>query len=413
MLYDNALLGRIYLETARVTGDAELESVGREILDYLLADLRLPDGGFASSEDADTEGTEGAFYTFTLAEIEAAAGRHAEMAASVFGATETGDLDGANVLRLAATEGEAAAATGVASTEAGEIMADIRRHLLETRSRRPRPALDDKAVCAWNALAIRALAEAGAALGETAYLDAAVDAARFVLRRLRREDGRLVRSWRRGRPSVPGFAEDYGAVAVALFSLYQATGDAEWYREAERTTRDMLELFWDDAAGGCFAAGRDAEPLIARPKSLTDNPTPSGNSLAAEALSLLAAATADTSLDDRIAAISRLASQVVEHAPAAAGHLLAVLHSTMNRLELAIVGDPADPRTATLIDAVRSSFRPHVFLAVGDPSDPEPAVPLLRERPAGPDGRPTAYLCRGAVCDAPTAEPGDLLRRLA
>jgi len=413
MLYDNALLARLYLRAWQVTGNPRFETVARETLDYLLTDMQLPGSGFASAEDADSEGAEGRFYVFTHQELAGAAGEHTALASAVFGVTEEGNFEGSNVLHLAEPIERVAAEMGLTGEEAAASLSAARERLLTARSARLRPALDDKVICAWNALAIRAFAEAGAVLGEQAYLDTAIEAARFILNDLRAGDGRLLRSWRRGTASIPAFADDYAATAVALFSLHQATGDQDWYRKAADLTLRMLDLFWDDTDGGVFATGHDAERLIARPKNLYDNPTPSDNSLAAEALSYLAAATGDASMLDRIETIARLAGVLVEQAPSATGHLLAVLSTARDQQELAIVGDADDPRTAELLEVARERFRPGVFVAVGHPGDPDPAIPLLRDRPAGPDGAPRAYLCRGFVCDAPVSNPEALRGLLA
>jgi uncharacterized protein YyaL (SSP411 family) len=173
----------------------------------------------------------------------------------------------------------------------------------------------------------------------------------------------------------------------------------------------MIDLFWDDEAGGVFATGHDAEQLIARPKNLFDNPTPSDNSLAAEALSMLAAATGDQGHADKVEAIARVAGVLAERAPSAAGHLLAVLASFHQRRELAIVGSPSDDRTAALLSVARERFRPEVFLAFGEPAS-EPVVPLLIDRPAGSAGEPLAYVCTGFVCAQPTGDPGALRSQL-
>ena len=280
--------------------------------------------------------------------------------------------------------------------------------LAEVRARRIRPGLDDKVVTAWNGLAIRALAEAGMALGEPAWIDLATATARFLLEELCRPDGRLLRSWRDGRAAIPGFCDDHGALAVGLFALYQATGDQAWFAEAERLTRRMIDLFWDDDDGGFFATGDDAEALIARPKNLFDNPTPSGNSLAAEALQHLAAYTGEGALLDMMERTIRGSGRLMERYPSGVGHMLAVaLVADGPPWELAVVG-PEKGRER-LLEAVRSGFHPDVFVAPGGDGD---TVPLLAGR-RGVDGKATAYLCRGFVCDAPITDPAALRAALA
>ena len=412
MLYDNALLARLYLRAGQVTGNPRFETIARETLDYLLADLRLPDGGFASSEDADSEGREGAFYVFTHDEVVAAAGDDAPAALAAFGVTEPGGFEGTNVLYRAAPDAAVAATVGVTEEQAAAAVARSRRRLRQARSARIRPALDDKAVTSWNALAIRALAEAGAVLGEPGYLAAAEQAAGFLLRELRDGHGRLQRSWREGRCSGPGFADDYAAALTAFLALHQSTQDPGWYRHAAETADQLVALFWDDADGGVFATGRDAEQLIARPKNLFDNPVPSENSLAAEGFAALAAATGDPAWRDRCEAIARAAGAAIHRAPAGVGHLLAVLASASDQQELAIVGDPADPRTAALTGTAAERFRPGLFVAVGAPGDDHPSIPLLEGRTTGPGGEPLAYLCRGFVCDRPTGDPAVLAEML-
>ena len=412
MLYDNSLLARIYLRAHQVTGDPDLARIAGETLDYIMRDLGLPGGGFASSEDADSEGEEGRFYTFTLEEFLKITGEHSGAAGPHFGVTAAGDLEGRNVLRRALTVEQAATRAGLEPSRTEHAVAEAHQLLRRARARRVRPFRDDKVVCAWNGMAIRALAEAAFVLDDERYLSGAIAAARFVLQNLRSGEGRLMRSWREGRVSGPAFADDHGALALGLFAVYEATGDDAWYREAERITTDLVGLFWDDEQGGVHATGRDAERLIARPVNQFDNPTPSDNSLAAEALARLAAATGDTALFDRIEAIGRRSALLVERAPDAAGHLLAVLHSTAKQQELAIVGDPADPRTGALLAEVRSRFRPEVFVAMADPAHPVTAVPLLRHRQAGPEGTPLAYLCRRFACEEPTPDPSVLGRLL-
>jgi uncharacterized protein YyaL (SSP411 family) len=407
MLYDNALLARLYVRAFQVTGNERFERVARETLAYLERDLGLPGGGFASAEDADSEGIEGRFYVFSYDEFMRHGGEAVALAARFFGISEAGNFEGSNVLHEARTTQEVAADAGTDERTVEQAVAAAKQTLLSLRATRVRPAMDDKAVCAWNGLAIRAFAEAGEALNEPAYLDTARSTARFVLTEMRRADGRLLRAWRNGEASIPAFADDYAAMATGLLALYQATGEVEWFATAAELLDQLIELFWDDEAGGVFASGHDAERLIARPKNLFDNPTPSDNSLAAEAVLHAGALTGDADTTIRLDAISRLAGQLLERAPSAVGHLLAVIATRFGQpIELAIVGDPHDPVREALEEAARDRFRPGVFRAVGDGSVSE--VPLLTDRPAGPNGTGLAYVCRGFVCDAPVADPASL-----
>ena len=407
MLYDNALLARLYARAAQATGDDDFGRIANETLDYLDRDLGLPEGGFASAEDADSEGVEGRFYVFDHNEVTAAAPEHGEAVALVLGSTPAGNFEGKVIVHAATSITEAAAETGVDPDELGTAVAATKARLFEQRSERIRPELDDKAVCAWNGLAIRAFAEAGVALGRPDRIERAVTAAEFVLGEMRRADGRLARTWRRGKVGGPGFADDYGSTALGLFSLYQATGDERWFIEAETLTRRLLDDFWDDEAGGVFATGHDAERLIARPKNLFDNPTPSDNSLAAEALLHLHAFTGDADLLDRIAAIQRLAGRLLAQYPAAVGQLLAVsVTAASGPRQLVVVGENGRDE---LVATATERFRPDLFLA----ATPEPSdrIPLLQDRVIL-DDTATAYLCRDMVCDLPTTDPTVLAEQL-
>ena len=275
-------------------GEDAYRAVAVSTLEYMLRDLGQPDGGFWSGEDADSEGEEGRFYVFTADEMREAVGEDDfEPASLFFGVTEGGNFEGSNVLHQARTIDEVTAATGATAEDVEAALTRARDRLATARSTRVRPGLDDKVVTSWNGLALRALAEAGAVLEEPRYLDAARRTARFLLDRLHRADGRLLRSWSPHAPQddgVAGFLEDHAALAVGLLALYQATGETEWHAAARRTVDAMLDLFDD---GTLRRVGRDAEQLVADPQDLFDNPLPSGNSLAAEALLQLSLSTGE------------------------------------------------------------------------------------------------------------------------
>jgi len=280
------------------------------------------------------------------------------------------------------------------------------------RAGRVRPARDDKAITAWNGLAIRSLAEAGAVLGEPRYMEAAQGAARFALTELRRPDGRLLRSRRAGRGDVPGFCDDYAALALGLLALYRADGDPAWFATAAGLADDLERLFGDPATGAFFSTGSDAAALITRPMALSDHPIPSDNALAAEALLTLAAYTGDHRHLERAGAILRSAASFLARAPAAAGYLAAVLATSLAPArELAVVGPPGDPAAAALLAVAEESFRPGLFVARGDGARAG-GVPLLEGR-ALVHGRPTAYLCHHLSCEPPITDPAVLRRALA
>jgi uncharacterized protein YyaL (SSP411 family) len=406
MLYDNAQLLRLYAHTAAVGADPSLAAVAAEIAAYLQTDLGLAAGGFASGEDADSEGAEGTFYVFTHDEVTAAAGAVPGPVLAALGVTPAGNFEGSNVLSRR-DPGAVARQHGL-DPEALEAAIDATlAQLRVTRRGRPRPLRDDKVIAAWNGMAVRALAEAAVALGNWAWLDVAQRTARFVLDEMR-VGGRLHRSWRGGRLGPPGFCDDYAAMALGCFALYQATGDESWFRSGAELTTAMVDRFADAAGPGFFATAHDAEPLVARPKNLFDLPAPSDNSVAAEALLHMAAFTGESQWWDRLEPALRLGTAIADRHPAGAAHHLAVLHTLLAPpLEVAIVG--AD--RAGLLAVVREKYHPRVFLAQGDGSRPG-AVPLLHGRTA-PPGAAVAYVCRDFVCDAPIADPTALRRALS
>ncbi len=384
MLYDNAQLARIYLWAGKELGDPRLLEVARKTLDYLLTDMRHPDGGFFSAEDADSEGVEGKFYMWTVSELNSALGDEDGVeAARFFGATPHGNFEGSNILYRPTADPWT------------ERIESIRERLLAVRGLRVRPGLDDKVVASWNGLALRALAEAGAALDDDRYLGAAVTTARFLVGNLI-VDGVLMRSWRAGRAKVPAFLEDHAALALGLFALYSATGEYEWYQTAERITREMPVRF-GDPSGGFYDTAADAESLIKRPKSLSDNPLPSGNAMAAEALLILSSYTGEAELKDLAIAALAAAGVLIERYPSMVGHHLSVLHSIKRARELAIVG----PERGDLTNVYWEHFRPHVVLATA--SGAESRIPLLAGRENA--GITMAYVCVGNVCNLPTPDP--------
>ncbi len=396
MLYDNALLARVYLRAWQTFGDAEQLRTATETLDYLARDMRHPEGGFYAAEDADSEGVEGKFYVWEWSDFAAALGDDTSLAAGIYGATAEGNFEGSNVLFLPQRLTATAADLGMTDEELATAKSRIDTKLLQAQNRRIRPGLDDKIVTAWNGMALRAFAEAGAVLQDPAYLEIAVGIAEFVAAHLTDKQGRLFRSWRAGKSSVAGFCDDYAAMSVGLFTLYQATGDERWYQEASRLTREMIRLFADPDGDGFFATGHDAAPLIARPKNYMDNPTPADNSLAAEALMMMSALSGDPSLQVHIDGILRGAGQLIEQYPNAAGHLLSVYAAMADGpKEVAVVG--STDRRSDLVSVIWERFRPDCVLAIGDGSPS--AVPLLADRTAGNGVQ--AYVCRDFECLIP------------
>jgi uncharacterized protein YyaL (SSP411 family) len=380
MLYDNALLASAYLHAWVVTGEERYRRVTTETLDYVLRELRLPEGGLASAQDADTKGVEGLTFTWTEDEIEAVLGDpHPEWLLPF--------EHGRFVLR-------------------GEIPDEARAALLAARSRRPQPLRDDKALAAWNGLALAALADAGARLGRTDYLDAAVEVAGFLLGPLSDAEGRLLRTFRAGDARIAAYLEDYANVANGLLELSWATGEPRWLEEARRLSGLLVELFADSSRGGFYVNAAESDGLVARRKEFDDHPTPAGNSMAAYVLLRLARIYGDDALEQQAVGVFRLAHSLMERAPAAVSHLLCALDLHFSPpQEIAVVGDSEELRRTAL-----AGFRPNAVFAFS--TEPTNAVPLL----AGKDllgGAPTAYVCERFTCRQPVTTPSDLRELLA
>ena len=389
MLYNQALLARVFLHGWQVTGDGRYLQVATETIEYVLRDLRHPAGGLFSAEDADSEGVEGKFYVWRTDEITAALGPDAPAASAWWGVTAGGNFEGANILHRPIR----------GDIRRPDDIERARRRLLELRNTRIRPGLDDKVLTEWNALFVATLAEAGAAAGDSRWVSAAVATAEFLLSQLRRPDGRWLRSWQGGRSQHLAYAGDYAGLIDAFTRLAEATGQARWIIEARSTADGVLELFWDAERGGLFTTGRDAERLITRSKDVLDGATPSANSAAALALLRLAALTGVDLYRRRAEEIIRLLSGPAAEHPTAFAHLLAAVDlADAGITEVAVVGDRAD-----LVRAVHTRYLPRAVLAWGErfPS------PLLDGRMPG-----FAYVCRDYACQRPAATVDELVTQL-
>jgi uncharacterized protein YyaL (SSP411 family) len=413
MLYDNAQLVRVYTRAWQVTRDPSYRRVAVETIEYLLREMRDPGGGLYSSQDADSEGVEGRFFTWSYDELVAVAG---EAAAAVFGAAPQGNWESTNVLWMPLPVDAVAAELGQDADELEDELSHARAELLRLREGRVRPLTDDKVLAGWNGLAVGALAEAGRVFGERTYVDAAVLAADFVLTRLRDDSGRLLRSWRDGTAGGGAYADDHAMMADACFTLYETTGDLRWYREARALADELLRRFRDDERGGFYQTASDDEALVLRPKELFDNAVPSGNSVAADVLLRLSSLTGEEEYE--LAARSAL-SLVRHHAgrmPTAFGTALCAIDLAVSPIrEVAIVGRPGADDTRALTDEVLvKRFLPDHVLAVADPADDQARaeVQLLRDR-VEVDGKATAYVCERFVCKLPVTRPEELASQLA
>jgi uncharacterized protein YyaL (SSP411 family) len=380
-------------------GDALFRRVAEETCDYVLREMRSPARGFYSSQDADSEGVEGKFFVWSWDELVRLVGQET---ARALGASPEGSWEGTNVLRPNE------------ELDDGEL-ARARRVLFDARERRVRPGTDDKVLTAWNAMAIQAFAEAGAAFGEDRFLDAAQKTAAFLLSELSAPEGRLLRSWRAGVAGGPAYADDHALLASALVGLFARTGELRWFREARRLADELVRLFHDPDRGGFFQTGSDVDALVVRPKELYDNATPSGNSAAADVLQRIALLSGDAELEELGVAALRVVRDVLGRAPTGFGHALTAVDLHVGpSSEVAIVGAPDDLATRALArEVLAERFLPNTVLALGAPGDAEAAetVALLRDRPQI-DALPTAYVCRRFACRLPVTTPRELAAQL-
>ena len=401
MLYDNALLARAYLHGFQAHGRERWRETCEQTLEWMLREMRGPEGGFYSALDADSEGVEGRFYVWSEEELRGVLGDaglagEADGLVAYWGVSAAGNFEGQNILHLAAGAG--------APTPPG--LPEARAALYEHRAERVWPGLDDKRIASWNALAIAALADAGAVLGRTDFLDAARGAAAFVWEQLRDPQGRLLRTWKDGEAKILAYLEDHAYVTEAFLVLYEATFEERWFVAARETADAMIERFGDPERGGFFTTAADGEELIVRRKDIDDHPIPSGSSSAAYGLLRLAALTGEHSYAEHAHSVFALLGRVAERHPHAVAHLLRAIDFDLARVkEVALVGDDL----GELAEVVRSQLRPHLVLAGGPAGVSEP--PLMAERHEV-DGRPAAYVCEGFACRAPVTDPRDLASAL-
>jgi uncharacterized protein YyaL (SSP411 family) len=431
MLYDNALLARLYLHAWQVTGRSLYRRIVEETLDYVVREMtaRYPagarnggcegTGGFFSAQDADSEGEEGKFFIWTPDEAKSILGNEeGEIFCRYFDVTPEGNFEGKSILNVRLDVGTAAAAAKVDEDRFRAILERGRQKLFQARETRVKPGRDEKVLTAWNGLMLAAFAEASQALDREDYRRVAECNAEFVLEQLRR-DGRLLRSWKSDSPTggeqarFNAYLEDYAFYADGLLTLYQVTFTPRWFAEA-RALADIILTHFTDPNGGFYDTSHDHEHLITRPKSLQDNVIPSGNAMAADVLLRIAAYTGDD--DYRRPAEEMLAAMVpmMQHYPGGFSHWLSVLEFHLAPPhEIALIGNSTAEDMRAMLKVAFGAYRPHQVVALAAPNDEVAAsiVPLLADRPQQ-SGRATAYVCRQFICKAPVTDPASLERQI-
>jgi uncharacterized protein len=407
MLYDNAQLVPVYLHAYQLTGEARWRRVVEQTLDYVLAELVLPGGGFASSQDADSPGGEGSYFVWSPQQLNDVLGPHdGALAARLFGVTDAGNFEhGTTVLSMPYPIEHVAHSLGLGEAELQGILDSSRQRLLGARRERAAPARDDKVLTSWNALMLAAFAEAGAALDRQEYIDAARRNAGFLLTELR-PDGVLLRTWKDGRAKITGFLEDSAYLADALITLYEATGESTYLVSASRLVDDALLRFSD--GGVLYDTASDAAPLVVRPRTIDDNPVPAGQSALASALLRLAALKGDAPLRQRALDIIGPMTTLLARSPLGVSSMACVIDRALSpSREIAISGARDDARTRALVRTVHGAWMPDAVLAWGDAD----GIELLADRPLV-DGAPAAYVCESFACQLPVTDAVGLAAQL-
>ena len=414
MLYDNALLARLYLHAWLATGRALYRRITEETLDYVLREMTGEHGGFFSATDADSEGEEGKFFVWSPDEIENVLGSEdAALFGGFFGVSPRGNFEGSNILNISVKAADFASRQGIELEHLVDVVRRGKAALYDARERREHPLLDDKALASWNGLMLKAFAEAGAALERQDYIEAAERNADFLLTEMR-PDGRLQRSYREGQAKLPGFLEDYSFVADGLLSLYEATFERRWLDAAVQLADEMIALFWDEPAACFYDTGRDHEELVVRPRDVFDNAQPCGGSVASDLLLRLSVITGNDNYAAKAVAPLRSLAELMGRAPAGTGRWIAALDFYVSTAkEVAVIGPPDDPATSELLRTVNGRYIANRVLAGADGAESATSsgLPLLEGRGLV-DGQPTAYVCENYACQLPVTDAAALAAQL-
>lgn len=420
MLYDNAQLVSLYLHAYQATKKPLYRRIVGETLEYITREMTHSAGGFYSASDADSEGVEGKFFVWTTDEIDAVLEpSDAELAKAYWGVSEEGNFEGSNILHLPMSQAEFLSRS---AQEPLELLADIeqvRELLLEARSRRVAPGIDDKILVSWNALMLKAFAEAGAVFENPEWIEVAEKNARLLLDQVRDEDGTLLHTWKatsdtEGDARILGYLDDHAYLVDALLTLYESTFDYSYVEEAQSLADQMIKRFWDKDWEVFYDTSMEHSKLLVRPRDVLDNALPSGGAAAAMALQRLSVFTGGTEYAAIAEASMRALIPHMEQAPSAvASWLSAVDFLRSNSQEVVLIGDSADPVIAEMKRELRGSFAPNTILAGANevPAD-DTSSPLLKSRDQV-NGKPTAYVCENYACKLPVTSAAEMAELLS
>jgi hypothetical protein len=407
MLYDNALLARTYLEAYQVTGKAEYRRVAVDTLDYILREMTSPEGGFYSATDADSEGVEGKFFVWTPDEVRAAVPdeEDAKRFCAYYDITPGGNWEHKSIPNTPESLDAVATHLKIAPDELRATIERVKPLVYAARAERVPPGLDDKILTAWNGMMISAMAEGARVLGDSRYLEAAEEAADFLLRTMKRPDGGLYRTYRSGKAHLGACLEDYAYLAEGLIDLFEAGAHAGYLNEAIRLAERILADFSDAQQGGFFTTSKDHESLILRSREGPDGATPSGNAVAASAMARLSFHFAREDFREAAAAAIRAyGRQIARYGRAFAKSLCVVDLLLHGPIELAFVGSPGDPGYEALRAEVNRRYLPNRTIAHHDPEGPDPDHPLTKGK-SPVNGRAALYICRNFACQTPVTDP--------
>jgi uncharacterized protein YyaL (SSP411 family) len=412
MLYDNALLSRAYLHAYLITGEGLFRRICEETLDFVAREMTDPSGGFYSSLDADSEGEEGKFYTWTEDEIRSVLpnGKDAEIILAAYSFSEGGNFEGKTIPRRNLDDAQLADNFGLQIEEIPDLLKHLNQILLNVRENRIRPGTDDKVLTAWNGWMCLSFSEAARYLGSSYYKEVATRNLSFMLETMR-EDGRLYRAWRAGEVNHAGYLDDYASVFLVSLDLYNTDPDPYWFQAAVEISSIMLAHF-SSVEGLFFDTPEDHEQLLVRPRDLQDNATPSGNALATYALLQLSAYQGDNNLRNLAEEMLGRLQETVTKYPTAFGWWLCALDLALHPInEVAIIGDPEQDETKSFVNYLWSKFRPNLVAAITEQNIDSRSPNLLENRDLL-NNKPTAYVCEGFFCKQPVNEIDEFVRQL-
>ena len=413
MLYDNALLARLYTHAYQSTRNPSYAKVAQGILDYVLREMRHPDGGFYSAQDADSEGVEGKFFVWRPEQLVRILGRDdAQVVADYFGVTNEGNFEGMSILNVPHDPAQVASRHSISPGELDALIESASNKLIQERSLRIAPLTDTKIITSWNGLMMAAMAEAGAVFGRDDYLQAARDNASFILERMT-PDGRLRRTDGDSQNGAQGFLDDYSHLIDGLLALHSSDGDLRWLIEAEKLTRQAVALFWDPLQSRFYDTGSDQENLIIRPRDVTDNALPSGHSMMTGVLIRHSIITGDSELRTMASDSLRSVRDIMIQFPTGAGHWLSVLDFYLSdQKEAVIVTAPGSDGPNEMLRRLASTLLTSAVI-VSAPQDAADASqwPVFQGRSVIHD-RPTAYICRNYACQLPTTDPDTMMSQV-